>query len=231
MANIDITQKPPHDTDVKLAEAWLEKAKHYTIVEAHEYALIARDRAAMVAQRNELDEKRKEATSELDKAKKIIMGWYAPAIEFLKQAIVCADSAMRAYDTNRERERARELQDAREKAKREREKLEFAAAKAKAKGRTEEAKALEIAAETTPLTVAVTPQPAVPGQVTVRRWKAEIDDELKLIQAIARGEVSVEAVKVNKSFLDAQARSLKGHFSIPGCRAVCVKGYASRKDK
>jgi len=54
-------------------------------------------------------------------------------------------------------------------------------------------------------------------------WKAQVDDLMKLVQAVAAGKVPLCAIQANDKFLGEQARSLTTAFNMPGVRAYSVK--------
>jgi hypothetical protein len=58
-------------------------------------------------------------------------------------------------------------------------------------------------------------------------WSFEIVDFKALVQAVARGEVSIAALQPNREFLGQQARSLKGELKYPGVRVFSVKSVAA----
>lgn len=62
--------------------------------------------------------------------------------------------------------------------------------------------------------------PAVEGISFTERWHCEVTDTAALLTAILDGRVSSEAVCPNMVWLNAEARSKKGEFAIPGCISV-----------
>lgn len=52
------------------------------------------------------------------------------------------------------------------------------------------------------------------------QWSAEIFDFQELVNAVAAGKASIEAIKPNEPFLNAEARGLKAKLNYPGVRAV-----------
>lgn len=53
-----------------------------------------------------------------------------------------------------------------------------------------------------------------------KTYKSEVYDFLKLVQAVAAGEKSLDYLLPNQSKLDKQAAALGEEFNVPGCRAV-----------
>lgn len=86
-------------------------------------------------------------------------------------------------------------------------------------GRVEEAQALiEAPVAVAPVAVA-TNVPKVAGVSRPRdNWTAEVTNFQLLIKAVAEGKVPTMAVQANMTFLNQQARSMKGQLSYPGVR-------------
>ena len=74
----------------------------------------------------------------------------------------------------------------------------------------------------------VTPTLQQASGISVREvWSAEVTSFMQLVQAVAQGKVPILALTANTTFLNSQARSLKGTMNIPGVRAVCNKSMAA----
>ncbi len=58
------------------------------------------------------------------------------------------------------------------------------------------------------------------GQFTRKTWKAEVVDIMALVKAVAAGQAPIQAIEPNATFLNQQARSLKGALTYPGVRVV-----------
>ena len=58
------------------------------------------------------------------------------------------------------------------------------------------------------------------GNATRRTWGAEVTDLMALVQAVAAGNVPIQAIEANTVFLGQQARALKSALQYPGVRAV-----------
>lgn len=58
------------------------------------------------------------------------------------------------------------------------------------------------------------------GNATRRTWGAEVTDLMALVQAVAAGNVPIQAIEANLVFLNQQARALKSALQYNGVRAV-----------
>lgn len=70
--------------------------------------------------------------------------------------------------------------------------------------------------------------PPVAGASSRGTWKAEVTDLTALLRAVAVGEVPVEALAANQTFLNQQARALKSALRYPGVRVYCDRTMALR---
>lgn len=70
--------------------------------------------------------------------------------------------------------------------------------------------------------------PKVEGFSTRENWSASVVDKLALIKAVAEGRAPLAAVEPCMTFLNSQARSLRGEMRIPGVRAVVEKIAVNR---
>ncbi len=67
------------------------------------------------------------------------------------------------------------------------------------------------------------------GSASMRKyWSAEVLDLMVLVKAVAKGQVSIKAVKADLVFLNSQAESLKETFNYPGVKAVSRDGLSTR---
>lgn len=89
-------------------------------------------------------------------------------------------------------------------------------------GEKEAAEAI-IAAPVVAPVVMLRPAARVEGVTFRETWRAEVTDALTLVRAVAEGKAPLACITVNTSFLDGQARALKGAFAIPGARAIAEK--------
>ena len=76
--------------------------------------------------------------------------------------------------------------------------------------------------------VSVTP-PRVEGTAFKSNWKAEVEDLLLLVKAVAAGEQPITLLLPNETALNGLARSLKDAMRVPGVRSVEGRIVASAK--
>lgn len=58
----------------------------------------------------------------------------------------------------------------------------------------------------------------VTGQVAKKTYSAQVENLMELVKAVAAGKAPLQALKADESFINAQARSFKEGFSMPGCK-------------
>lgn len=68
----------------------------------------------------------------------------------------------------------------------------------------------------------------IAGLSPLETWSAEVSSLLELVKAVAEGRAPLVCLEANTKFLNQQAKSLKGEFSIPGCKVVKKTGYQVR---
>lgn len=90
--------------------------------------------------------------------------------------------------------------------------------------RVEEMKAEEVAIVSepieTPVVILEKAVPKVAGGPSYRTiWDAQVTDLMALVKAVAAGQVSINALTANQTFLRQQAMSLKDTMRIPGVKA------------
>ena len=86
---------------------------------------------------------------------------------------------------------------------------------------------LSARAETVPTPVIASTVTKVAGISTRETWKAELTSKTDLIKAVAAGTVPAMALEVNMTFLNSQARAMKGELAYPGVKAVKETGIAA----
>lgn len=67
------------------------------------------------------------------------------------------------------------------------------------------------------------PLPTLKGLSVRKSWRAQVNDKMMLIKAIAGGQAPQAAVDVNQPFLNKQASALKTEFNYPGVEAIEVE--------
>ena len=72
------------------------------------------------------------------------------------------------------------------------------------------------------------------GEITyASQWKAKVTDKMAIIQAVARGDISVDYIDINMKEVNAKAKDLRDSISdvIPGTEAVHKFVVGVRKEK
>ena len=149
-------------------------------------------------------------------------GLYIKAETMLKARIIVYT------EIEREREREAQAKAEAEFRKREDDKRIREAEEAEKAGASQKAVDRILTQSTTTPAPLVTPTLQRASGVSVReQWSAEVTSLMQLVQAVARGKVPIQALTANTTFLNQQARSLKGTMNIPGVRSVCNKSMAA----
>jgi FtsZ-interacting cell division protein YlmF len=164
-----------------------------------------------------LTAKRATLTDPLDEAITVLSSRYAT---FAQQERARADAERRRLEREaQERERARLQAEANARAQE--------ADRARAAGFANQADELAAEAAQTRIEAANVQAPVLPSQSriadikgpsVVARWTYEITDKAALIAAVARGDVSIEAVNPNTVYLGQFAESNKNTRPMPGVR-------------
>lgn len=74
-----------------------------------------------------------------------------------------------------------------------------------------------------PVIVATVVPAKTRGKVETAKWHAEVVDLLKLVQAVAAGQILIQAVLANQKYLDKRADSDREGMNIPGVKACETK--------
>lgn len=74
------------------------------------------------------------------------------------------------------------------------------------------------------------PKIGVEGVSFRETYSAEVTDLAELVKAVSRGEVSIQALKANETWLNGQARALKTEFKSPGVKLVRRAGISTRTE-
>ena len=161
-----------------------------------------------------------EFTGPLEVAKKKIFAKFKPHITKIDEAIASVNSKMTVYFQAEEKKRREAEAAAVEKARKEQERLLKRADKADDSDKPEKAEALREQASVTTVAIVV---PTANKQTTrttmVTTWSAQVYDKLALIEAVAKGEASMELLDVNQSASNKMATAQKNTLKIPGVRA------------
>lgn len=68
-----------------------------------------------------------------------------------------------------------------------------------------------------PVVTQVQSQPKIAGKVSKTTYSARVTNLMLLVKAVAEGKAPIQSLQPDESFINAQARSFKDGFSIPGC--------------
>lgn len=123
------------------------------------------------------------------------------------------------YVAEEKKRHAEEFRLRQEAFKREEEERLVAAIELEKEGYKEEAKAIIEEPVYVPPPILEKTQPKVAGLGIRTTWEAIVIDKLALIKAVAAGQAPLEAVEPNMTFLNNQARALKGSLKYPGVAA------------
>lgn len=239
------------------AEFAMRNASDFVIDSPEMFAIASDDLKMVKGLQKEVEDKRTSITGPLNQAVKAVNDLFRAPKDYLDRAESMLKRAMVSWTTEQERIAAEARAQAEAKARAERERLaelerqqaeaarlaheeamaaaaagdEDAAARAMA-----EAAAKEQEAQLTALTsmvVTVAPQVEAPakvagisGRVT---YSAEVVDLLALVQAVAAGQVPLEALQPDLKFLGAQARAFKKAGQLyPGVTITAERSISAR---
>jgi len=181
--------------------------------------------------------------SQADKIHKDICAKEKALLDPAKAWIKEAKQACIAYETEQERirkiEQARLETEARQKEeearKAEAEALQAQAEaawkagdKAEAEAIIEEAAQVESEPVYTPPVIALKTTPKVQGQSYSISYKAWVFDLTALLKAVLSGRAPAMSIRVNQSFLNQAARTMKDTMNIPGVKLIKEKGMVVR---
>ena len=204
----------------KNARALVTSAEHFVCATAGDYKLAGEQLIDANKRLAALEAERLKITRPMDEAKKRVMDLFRGPSLLLENVVNYYKRAMRAYEDQQRREREVEQHRLDEIARKDREKLEQQARKAMKDGKQDKALTLATkAAQTAPVVAAPVNIPNVVGITQRTRWIGECIDVVELCRAVADGKVAPIAVKPNDTFINQQARALREHFAIPGCKA------------
>ena len=227
---VQLTVKEPDDDLFERSEQLLELADMWTITSPAMVSAAGRDLLRVKALAKEVDERRLAITRPINQGLKEVNGLFRPAKTWLGQAETILKAKILEFQQEQQRI-ADELQAELDlKAEKERKKLEKKAAKAEAKGKTEKVEELQEEIATAVAPVVVSAAPKLEGVHTRKTWKVEVVDKASLILHIANERPDLlPLLKIDVSGLNAQARSLKGEFTLPGILVTEETSLAARR--
>lgn len=215
-------------TAAKDAIALQDMALGLQVTNTTEYRNADAIRTNIKVRLKQIDDIRKAITKPLDEAKSKVMAFFRPAETALKEASDHLGGIMIKYEDAEELKRREEEARLTAEAKKQAEQATLnAAIAAEEAGDADYADAI-MNEPLAPPPVRLAPAIPTVGSYTRETWSAEVYDSELLIDAVAQGKVPQPAVVPNLTFLNAQARSLKGAMNWPGVRAVCQKVKASK---
>lgn len=205
----------------------------------------------------DLEVKRTSVSKPLNDALKAHNEIFRGPREILEQAEKALKKGMLAWQDEVERKQAEERRQAEEHARQQREEEERRAAELRRQSEEtlaaaaeaapadqerilEQAQALETAAESAKESAEMvvarpvfTVAAKAAGTSTRKVWKAEVTDKLALIRHIAAGADQfpelLALIDINDSRLNARAKAMEQHLSLPGVRAYEERSLASRR--
>lgn len=196
-------------------------ATQVKIVDSESYILAGEMWKRLADMEKEAHEHFDPVVKSTDKAHKDAVALRKKVLDPIEGAKTYVKSQMSAYDAEQERIRIATENRLREEAR-----------KREEDARINEAVAMEqegngILAEMilsepveTPVVIVQKEVPKMAGGPVYRTvWDAEVTDLMALVKAVAAGQVSVNALLPNQTFLRQQAQSLKETFKVPGCKA------------
>ncbi len=211
------------EKQITKAEEAYNQAQALTVTNDKEYDDAGTFIVDLKTYKKNLEKERKDLTSPLDDAKRKIMAKFKPHVDNIERAIAQVNGKMTKYFSEQEKLRLAEQAKAEEKARKERERLQRRAEKAEDKGDLEKAESLRETANNVVSTPVESQKKQTSKTTMVETWKAEVYDKLSLIEAVAKGEQSMELLDVNLPALNQLARAQKDTLKIPGVRSVCEK--------
>lgn len=229
MDTISIAVGEKAQAEITNAIQALDSASALVVTNQQQYDMAGAFISGLKKRKSALEKERKEITSPIDEAKKVIMAKFAPHIENIEKAIATINSKMITHYRAEEQKRIALEAAAAEKARKEQEKLEKRAATAEAKGQFEKAAALQEASTmvvAAPVEIGTSKQTATTTIVTT--WSAEVYDKLSLIKAVAAGQVSMSLLEPDQSALNKMAQANKELLNVPGVRAVATENIRAK---
>lgn len=220
------------DSDAVVAKAltYPEQARAIHIADSESYGAACEFLKGIKALRTEIAETFKPHIKRAHEAHKALLQEQADAESPLVEAEHIAKSALVVYEQEQERIRRAEALRLQTLAKQQEEERRLAEAVAlEEAGEQADAEALIETPIDVPV-VAVAPMtPKVSGISYRETWSASVTDLHALIKFVAANPTHMGLLSANLPALNAQARSLKGHMSIPGVKAVCTRDVAAAK--
>lgn len=153
----------------------------------------------------------------IDAVKKVVLDAEKSDLAAVNEAKTALGQKVQAWTREQERVHAEEMRRAAETARREEEERRLAdAIEAEQSGEKEEAeRILDEPAMAAP-SIVQTPQVKIAGQVSKTLYSAQVDNLMQLVQAVAKGQVPLLAIKADEAWLNGQARAFREGLNYPG---------------
>jgi hypothetical protein len=207
----------------------LDRARQIATIRTHEDFLAAVEfRKTIKGWEKESLAKCEEAVTTAHAAWKAVVKLRDEAVAPLRQAIAVLDPPLAAYNAEIERQRRVEQERLQNEARKREEDNRIEEAEVIAQG-GDHKRAAELLAEPVEVAPVIVPvAPKAKGVSFREQWSCDPNVDLKaLVDAIAKGQVPLNAVMPNMPVLNQMARALKGGLTWPGIHVVCDKIVAT----
>jgi hypothetical protein len=161
---------------------------------------------------------------QIDKFKGVVLDHERMLYKDLFEQKTRLGALLTMWNDQQERERQERERVAREEAQRKAHEEALARAiELESEGQTEAAEAVLDEPVFVPVVAQKDVLPKSKGQITKTTYKAVVFDFRALVKAVAEGRAPIQCLLPDQGFIDAQARSYKEGFSLPGCRLEAEK--------
>lgn len=212
------------------ANEFLVMANDFEIDSPEVRAIADEDLARLKKQRSRLEDKRKELKSPIIEAGRRVDEMFRPMIDLLDRAGAILGGKIITFDRELAAIRAKQVREAQAAAEAQRKQLAEQAERLEAAGAVEAAASVKEAAS-------LVSAPVIPLEVqasersTTKRvtWSAEVTDVMALVRAVAAGQVPLEALSPNMTYLNGRARLEKEALKIDGVKSVGTESLTSKR--
>lgn len=225
------------------SEALVPAANEFTVTNEAEFQFADEMRVELESQAKQLDSQRIGITRPIDDLKSYIMAQVKPAIDNNKSAAAIYNrkaldfrraERQKAEEARREaeaeqRRKQEELRRAAEKREAEANKLKTEAARARAQA---EADALKMAAEQTPIVMAVSaPVPVATASNVVEKWDAQVVNASDFLRWLADHPEWMNIVSFGKGPMNRLASQYKDTLPIPGVSITSSEAFRKKASR
>jgi hypothetical protein len=200
--------------------ALLAGAESFTITSVDQYQASGNKLTEIKARQKELNELRLSLTRPLDQSKNRIVALFKPSVDRLTKAEGIIKGAMINFTREQERKRQEAEAKLRAAGERERERLERLAEEQRERGKEKLAEKTDARAAAVPTLTVTTAEPQVAGVSSRKTYRAEVEDLLALVRAVANGEQPLGFLDANYDELNRLARQDKEAFAVPGVKLL-----------